>query len=109
MEVLRSGMRGPLVREAQGLLNSYFGRVKLEPDCRFGRRTEEIVKEFQTLMKLEADGSIGPSTWSALRSRGQPTAACASGVDLFDIRELERFFESLRSSLAPQAAMTAGH
>jgi hypothetical protein len=91
-------MRGPLVREAQGLMNSYFGAVKLEPDSRFGPRTEELVKQFQSAMKIKADGVIGPATWSALRRRGQAQAvtATAAGVDQFDIHQLESYFQNLR-------------
>jgi hypothetical protein len=94
--VLKLGMRGPLVREAQGLINSYFGSIRLRPDSDFGPRTEAVVKEIQTSLKIKVDGIIGPRTWSVLRRRGQVTAdPVGNGIDLFSLRDLEDFYRSL--------------
>lgn len=34
-------------------------------DGRFGSETERIVRYFQRLVGLKADGKIGPATWAA--------------------------------------------
>lgn len=35
------------------------------PDGRFGKTTEKVVRQFQSVMGLKVDGKIGPATWAA--------------------------------------------
>ena len=37
----------------------------LREDGRFGHRTEDVVKQFQTQHGLPADGAVGLPTWAA--------------------------------------------
>jgi hypothetical protein len=66
---LRKGDKGKEVREIQGLLNSKFGKLVLKPDGDFGGKTDAAVRQFQTSLKLKADGVVGPITWNALHSK----------------------------------------
>ncbi len=59
---LRRGSTGPDVLRVQQALRM---------DCSsgpgvFGPKTEAAVKQFQQQVGLEADGVVGPRTWSAL-------------------------------------------
>jgi peptidoglycan hydrolase-like protein with peptidoglycan-binding domain len=62
---LRSGSRGPAVREAQTLLNLKNG-AGLNTDGIFGSLTLTATKAFQRSKGLTVDGVIGPKTWGAL-------------------------------------------
>ncbi len=72
-QVLRKGDRGEVVCELQEYLSIagyYSGKV----DGIFGNETEQAVLRFQKEASLEADGIVGPRTWSALMD------ACSSAV-----------------------------
>jgi peptidoglycan hydrolase-like protein with peptidoglycan-binding domain len=61
---LRRGSSGDAVVELQELLNEHgYG---LNPDGKFGAKTEEAVKDFQKQNGLVADGIVGDATWSTL-------------------------------------------
>ena len=69
----RKGDRGEVVCELQEYLSIagyYSGKV----DGIFGNETEQAVLRFQKEASLEADGIVGPRTWSALMD------ACSSAV-----------------------------
>ena len=55
----------PDVKRAQALLNA-LGSQGLEVDGRFGKKTEKAVRNWQTFFGLEADGIVGPQTWTSL-------------------------------------------
>lgn len=59
---LRRGSRGALVKQMQMAL----GMSKSEVDGFFGPHTETLLKGFQTVHHLLADGICGPMTWALL-------------------------------------------
>lgn len=65
LQVLEKGCVGDSVKALQILLNGYgFNCGKVDGD--FGANTLAAVKSYQRSVKLTADGSVGPATWSAL-------------------------------------------
>jgi peptidoglycan hydrolase-like protein with peptidoglycan-binding domain len=56
---LRRGTKGDLVKTLQA-------RVGVDPDGKFGPKTEAAVRAFQRKNDLVADGIVGPKTWQAL-------------------------------------------
>jgi peptidoglycan hydrolase-like protein with peptidoglycan-binding domain len=76
IDILRKGMAGPPVLQAQERLVE--GGFAIAVDGDFGPATEEAVKAFQLRRGLTADGIIGPQTAQALaavESASQPTSA----------------------------------
>lgn len=68
--ILRRGSSGDAVVELQNLLNGYgYG---LNPDGKFGAKTEEAVKDYQRKNGLVADGIVGDATWSMLLPDPEP-------------------------------------
>ncbi|MCL2365272.1 MAG: N-acetylmuramoyl-L-alanine amidase [Defluviitaleaceae bacterium] len=64
--VMRRGMQGPSIRQAQERLNALGANPRLSPDGIFGPLTEAAVMAFQRTSGLNADGVIGPLTWGRL-------------------------------------------
>ena len=67
LPVLARGDSGPAVAAAQAALHASpqaLGAGGIDGD--YGPATEAAVKNFQTANGLEADGEIGPATWSKL-------------------------------------------
>ncbi|MBM4342979.1 MAG: peptidoglycan-binding protein [Deltaproteobacteria bacterium] len=67
-KTIRSGSQGAEVRMVQTLLK----KVGLAPgviDGMFGPATHRAVVQFQEKRGLQADGIVGPDTWTALRER----------------------------------------
>ena len=65
--LLREGSRGPAVSRLQSLLRAR--GFSVEADGRFGRKTEQAVRAFQSRSGLVADGEVGRKTWEALSTR----------------------------------------
>jgi len=65
LPILRVGMRGPAVSGLQERLKA-IGAFKGAIDGVFGTETQEAVKTAQRNVNLEADGIVGPATWTAL-------------------------------------------
>lgn len=63
--ILKLGMKGPAVAGLQARLRA-IGLLKGTADGVFGTETQEAVKSAQRKFKLEADGVVGPATWSEL-------------------------------------------
>lgn len=61
---LAYGMVGDDVKRLQAILNCHGAKLSL--DGSFGPATKEAVLKFQRTHLLDADASVGPSTWSAL-------------------------------------------
>jgi hypothetical protein len=61
---LRSGARGPAVRDLQTRLNR--AGLRLAVDGIFGRLTAGAVRAFQGSRGLAVDGIVGPATWRQL-------------------------------------------
>jgi len=55
-----------LLRYKFGIDTGNSGRTKDGVDGDFAEKTEEAVREFQTLLSPGSDGDVGPITWSAL-------------------------------------------
>jgi|SRR5829696_1505534 len=68
---LRSGSRGPHVRELQRQLNTLAGK-KLEDDGDFGDKTEAKVKAFQDNRHLGATGVVDAVIWDRLFDNPPP-------------------------------------
>ena len=64
--LLRIGSSGPDVVGLQAELNRAGADPRVEADGRFGPRTRAAVLEFQRNNGLDADGVVGPLTWSVL-------------------------------------------
>nr|WP_240930065.1 peptidoglycan-binding protein [Streptomyces coryli] len=64
--MIQNGSRGAAVQHAQCILNKYAGHGEVAIDGDFGPITRNAVIAFQRARGLEADGIIGPHTWSAL-------------------------------------------
>jgi peptidoglycan hydrolase-like protein with peptidoglycan-binding domain len=58
---LRRGMTGELTKQVQA-------KVGVNPDGKFGAKTEAAVRAFQRSHGLVPDGIVGPKTWRALDS-----------------------------------------
>ncbi|WP_338785140.1 protein kinase [Streptomyces sp. DG1A-41] len=70
--VIAQGDGGSQVREAQCLLRYLHGITEVgEVDGDFGPLTHGAVVTFQKRTGLDADGIVGPTTWSALRKGGE--------------------------------------
>lgn len=66
--MLKQGESGSQVHEAQCLLRYLHGITEVgEADGIFGPLTHDAVVTFQERAGLDADGVVGPRTWSALR------------------------------------------
>ena len=63
--ILRSGSQGPEVKRLQEILKAK-GFDPGPIDGKFGPRTLNAVRQFQTAKGLSADGVVGPLTWKAL-------------------------------------------
>ncbi|WP_240125098.1 peptidoglycan-binding protein [Thermomonas alba] len=66
MTVLRNGSSGPEVRRLQEALNRKLPGCNLQPDGRYGPRTQDAVRRFQDQAWLVVDGEAGPCTQNAL-------------------------------------------
>jgi hypothetical protein len=64
--MLRYGDKSSFVKMIQTRLNEKGYIPKLEVDGDFGPKTLAAVKWFQTKMRIEIDGIVGPITWSKL-------------------------------------------
>lgn len=69
---LRVGDRGPEVVELQQLLAAK-GQLSGAADGKFGPGTKSAVIAFQQSAGLNADGVVGPATWTALRGGSAPS------------------------------------
>lgn len=65
LPVLRQGMSGPAVIRLQTRLQA-LGFYEGPIDGSFGPQTEAAVQGVQARNQLEADGVVGPATWSVL-------------------------------------------
>ena len=74
--VIRIGDQGSDVAEIQGQLASLGYDVAADGD--FGPATAEAIKSFQSDRGLDADGLVGPSTYSALMGRSMPEVSRGS-------------------------------
>lgn len=65
--LIRSGSRGPTVKQVQQqLISKGYKLPKFGADGDFGSETLAAVKAFQKKSKLSVDGIVGPQTWGAL-------------------------------------------
>lgn len=74
----RVGDQGSDVAEIQGQLASLGYDVAADGD--FGPATAEAVKAFQVSRGLDADGLVGPSTYTALLGKAMPEVSRGSNV-----------------------------
>ena len=74
----RVGDQGSDVAEIQGQLASLGYDVAADGD--FGPATAEAVKAFQISRGLDADGLVGPSTYSALLGKSMPEVSRGSSA-----------------------------
>ena len=72
----RIGDQGSDVAEIQGQLASLGYDVAADGD--FGPATAEAVKAFQSSQGLDADGLVGPATYSALLGKNMSEVSCGS-------------------------------
>ena len=64
---IKRGSKGPYVVECQeDLIQLGYDLSPYGADGKFGKKTEDAVKAFQTASGLKADGIVGPATWTAL-------------------------------------------
>ena len=73
----KKGCRGKNVEEVQELLNTVYASAgpenytSLEVDGKFGKRTDNVLRNFQRQNKLKDDGVAGPNTMGALRAAAE--------------------------------------
>lgn len=73
----KKGCRGKNVEEVQELLNTVYASAgpenytSLEVDGKFGKRTDNALRNFQRQNKLKDDGIAGPNTLGALRAAAE--------------------------------------
>ncbi|WP_098012190.1 peptidoglycan-binding protein [Streptomyces sp. sk226] len=84
----KSGSTGPQVKAVQTLLTAQ-GYEAGAADGSFGPTTKSAVQAFQRARSLEADGAVGPKTWTALLSAGT-TPALAKGASGDAVKRLQR-------------------
>ena len=72
----RIGDQGSEVAEIQGQLASLGYDVAADGD--FGPATAEAIKSFQSSRGLDADGLVGPTTYTALMGRSLPEVSRGS-------------------------------
>jgi len=65
MRILKVGSSGSDVQKVQAALNDIF-EEQIETDGEFGPQTEAMVMAFQEDQGLDADGEVGPLTWTKL-------------------------------------------
>ena len=70
MPTLRKGSSGDAVKELQSKLNE--NGYALTVDGKFGAKTDEAVKDYQTNHGLVSDGIVGAATWDSLLQDPQP-------------------------------------
>ncbi|TDU83401.1 peptidoglycan hydrolase-like protein with peptidoglycan-binding domain [Kribbella voronezhensis] len=82
---LQAGAKGVAVKELQDRLNHSGATTgkKLVIDGIFGTKTDAALKEFQTSVKVAANGVADPGTWAKLETAG----AAGQGHVEFDWRE----------------------
>jgi hypothetical protein len=74
-KTIRKGDQGVLVSELQRLLNQYgYGLVV---DGKFGAKTYNALRMFQSSVGLDSDGVCGPKTWDALGAENKPSDSVA--------------------------------
>lgn len=64
--VIKRGSTGTYVKTAQSRLKAH--GFLIAADGKFGPGTETVVKKFQSLSGLKADGVVGPATWPKLNA-----------------------------------------
>lgn len=66
--IYKYGSRGENVRKIQRMLNEVYPEtcLNLAEDGIYGRRTEQVVRQFQRDFGRTQDGVVGPNTWTAL-------------------------------------------
>ena len=74
--LLKLGSNGEEVKELQTLL-------KINADGSFGPGTLAAVKAWQSANGLTADGIVGNATWSALHTTSEPTVPATPGTVKF--------------------------
>lgn len=73
-KTIKKGSTGPdVVLCQQDLIQLGYDLSPYGADGKFGAKTEEAVKQFQTSVGLKADGIVGPKTWEALDAAVGPT------------------------------------
>ncbi|MFK5912878.1 MAG: TIGR02594 family protein [Woeseiaceae bacterium] len=76
MKTIRKGNQSQLVTRLQILLNQNLTpSPKLVPDGDFGKKTYDVVVQFQKLKNLKTDGVVGDKTWYALGQNISTTVA----------------------------------
>jgi hypothetical protein len=71
---LKRGMNGEDVRAVQKGLNTWGAKPALDPDGKFGPKTDTAVRQFQDAHQLKHDGIVGDKTRRALFPVGVVTA-----------------------------------
>ncbi|HWU10132.1 MAG TPA: N-acetylmuramoyl-L-alanine amidase [Streptomyces sp.] len=84
----QQGSTGPQVKAVQTLLNQQGYEAGAE-DGVFGATTGSAVRAFQTARGLDADGTVGPKTWTALLSAGT-TPVLTMGASGDAVKRLQR-------------------
>jgi peptidoglycan hydrolase-like protein with peptidoglycan-binding domain len=64
---LRTGSTGAAVSRLQRALTAALARP-IDPDGRFGNKTDQAVRDYQSSRALRADGAVGTATWTALQA-----------------------------------------
>jgi len=76
---VKKGSEGDAVKGLQNALNGH-SQDYLDVDGTFSAKTEGMVKRFQADRHLDADGIVGPKTWTALEVHMVQSGDTLSGI-----------------------------
>ena len=79
----QQGSKGPIVKQIQAELThvgTYYDRI----DGIYGPKTAQAVRDLQALLKIKADGVVGPVTWDGLFEGEEPYPGRTITAELWD-------------------------
>lgn len=95
LQVVKPGDTGAhvVVLQVALIVRGLIGDSAGNRDGNYGNATQDVIRQFQTLAGLGADGEVGPKTWTALIGEKKPiavrTRGGGDGDDEFDLDDID--------------------